>query len=275
MQPTANVWSIRLLEARKALNLTRAQLASVAGVSSQTVKAYELGLRRPSRGLLAALMDALKLDRGSRDEIFHSAGFAAIGAEIGPAIQPGYRYTEKECQAYLQTLSWPAFVVDDLMRVVCANRPAEALWGVDIEREVPDINRRTMLRFASDPRFASKITNWDDMVTAGIAIFKGHHLGAESLDAPSSFFAQVLEDLSQGDPQFVTRFFELFEKADPAKAKVRWGFPITWEDPEAGTLRFQALTTEANEPRGLAFNDWIPLDAETWERLGSVVERWK
>jgi len=274
MQPSSNVWSQRLLAARKALKLTRAKLATLAGVSAQTVKAYELGLRRPSRSLLAALLDALKMDRAGRDEVFQSAGFAAIGAQIGPAVQPGYRYTLPEAQEYVDSLPWPSFVVDDLMRVVVANVPAQAVWGVNLARDFPDTNARNMLRFASDPQFASKLANWDEVVSVGISIFKGHHLGAETLEAPSTFFQQILQDLTKGDAQYVSRFFALFERVAPAQAKVRWGYSVTWDEPELGHLRFQALITEANEPRGHAFNDWVPVDAETWERLAVLVERY-
>jgi hypothetical protein len=237
------------------------------------VKAYEMGLRHPSRHLLAALLDALKMDRAARDEVFESAGFAAIGAQIGPAIQPGYRYTVTEAQEYVNSLRWPAFMVDDLMRVVVANRPVQALWGVEIDQEMPDVNERNMLRFCSDPRFASRLANWDELVSVGISIFKGHHLGAESLDAPSSFFQQILNDLTQGDAQYVARFFKIFESVEPAKAKVRWGYRVLWDEPDVGDLEFQCIITEANEPRGHTFNDWIPANAETWQRLDVLQQR--
>lgn len=275
MQQSSTVWSQRLLAARKALKLTRAQLASTAGVSAQTVKAYELGLRHPSRNLLAALLDALKMDRAGRDEIFESAGFAAIGAQIGPAVQPGYRYTVPEAQKYVNSLPWPSFVVDDLMRVVVANVPAQAVWGVNLARDIPDVNARNMLRFASDPQFASKLANWEEVVSVGISVFKGHHLGAETLEAPSSFFQQILQDLTRGDAQYVSRFFQLFERVAPATAKVRWGYSVIWDEPDIGRLHFQALITEANEPRGHGFNDWVPVDAETWERLAVLVKRFE
>ena len=49
--------------------------------------------------------------------------------------------------------------------------------------------------------------------------------------------------------------------------KVRWTCPVTWRDPEAGEMRFHAIMNDANEPAGMAFMDWFPLDAATWPAL--------
>ena len=39
---------------------------------------------------------------------------------------------------------------------------------------------------------------------------------------------------------------------------------------DSGLLRFLAVVNAANEPKGLAFNDWIPIDAQTWEVVNSA-----
>jgi transcriptional regulator with XRE-family HTH domain len=270
MQPSANDWSQKLRGAREVLRLSRAQLARAAGVSPQTVKAYELGLRHPTRTVLASILDALKLERGLRDEILEAVGFAAMGSRIGPAAQGGYRFSPEEAAEYVSSLPWPAFILDDLMQVTAANSLVQRLWGVDIERDYPQLHERNLLRFATNPRFAGRLVNWDEVVITGIGVFKGHHLGRETISAPSSYFAMVLEGLMKGDARYVSRFFKLWEDAPPATAKVRWGYPVVWQEPGGRTLRFQAIITEANEPKGLAFNDWIPVDAVTWECLAGL-----
>jgi len=35
-------------------------------------------------------------------------------------------------------------------------------------------------------------------------------------------------------------------------------------------MRFLAMVSTASEPDGLAFNDWIPVDASSWEVLAMV-----
>ncbi len=135
MEPTASVWSQRLQAARKALNISRVELATRAGMSAQTVKAYELGLRRPSRLLLTALLDTLKLDRSVRNEVLEAVGFAPDGRLLGPDRAPNYVFTTDEALEHIEALPWPAFVFNDVIEVVVANKMAQQIWGVDLETE--------------------------------------------------------------------------------------------------------------------------------------------
>jgi transcriptional regulator with XRE-family HTH domain len=270
MQPPANDWSRVLQEARNSLHLSRAALAKLAGVSPQTIKAYELGLRHPTRPLLLALFDAMKLERPVRDRILNSAGYASIGAEIGPGVHPHYPFTKEQCGEYVERFTWPVFVVDDLLQIVCANEAAQCLWDMWID-DLPEPASRNMIQFASVPRLADRVLNWDEVAAAGISVFKGHHLGVETLDSPSEYFSQILERLMEGDASYVTRFFALWEKTEPAPPKVRWGYPVVWNEPDVGVMRLEAIITQANEAHGYAFNDWIPLDAQSWENLKALV----
>jgi hypothetical protein len=76
----------------------------------------------------------------------------------------------------------------------------------------------------------------------------------------------------QGDPRYVSRFFELWQTVPAQTPKVRWSYPVVWTQLDGRTLRFEAVVNTANEPDGLAFNDWIPLDAATWEGLGELTK---
>lgn len=271
MDTTASPWAELLQDARKNLRLSRAELARLSGVSTQTVKSYELGLRHPTRPMLRAILEALKLERGLRDVILQAAGFAPIGAEIGPAVQPGFHFAVEEAAEYMETLAWPAFVLDDLMQVVSANSMMQRLWGVDVERDYPDLAGRNMLLFATRPRFADRVLNWDELVSNGIAVYKGHHLGSETIEAPSTYFSNILQAMIQDDARYVTRFFALWPKVEPHGAKVRWGYPVVWGTEDGPQIRFQAIVTTCNEPKGLAFNDWVPTDAESWACMRAML----
>lgn len=271
MKPSASQWSDLVQAARKNLRLSRAALARLSGVSPQTVKAYELGLRQPSRNMLAAILNALKLERGLRDDILQMAGFASIGAEIGPAVQEGFAFSVPEAATYIETLPWPTFVLDDLMQVVAANAMMRKLWDVNMERDYPDLAGRNMLLFATRPKFADRVLNWEDLVSYGIAVYKGHHLGKETIETPSKYFANILEAMIQDDARYVTRFFALWPKVPPHPAKVRWGYPVVWGEEDGPQIRFQAIVTTCNEPKGLAFNDWVPVDAESWRCLEEML----
>lgn len=271
MEPSANGWSQRLLAARKALRISRSELAARAGMSAQTVKAYELGLRHPSRSLLTALLDALKMERRARNEILEAAGFAADGRHLGPDRAPNYMYTLDEALEYIERLPWPAFVFNDVIEVVVANRVAQRLWSVDLENEFLEPIERNMLGISTLPRFGDNIQNWDELISVGISVFKGHHLGAESLESTSLYFGEILERFVKGNPEYAVRFAGLWQQAEPHEAKVRWEYPVEWKEPGVGHITFRGIATTCNEPDGLAFNDWIPVGAESWANLAAAL----
>ena len=252
-------WFDELGETRKALNLSRADLARLAGVSPESVRAYETGRRKPSRKSLVAILDALKLERRSRDRILVDAGYAPDGFNLGPDRYFDYMFTLEQAQVHLDDTPWPAFVMNEVLEVVAANQRVQDLWGVDLRREFVEPRQRNMLGLASNPRFAERLLNWDEMVAVGFSVFKGHHRGPEDLSAPSPLFNQVLESLAAGDPQYVARFLDLWQKTPPRTPKVRWWYPVVWQMGDQA-LRFRGLVTTCDEPHGLAFNDWLPVD---------------
>ena len=52
--------------------------------------------------------------------------------------------------------------------------------------------------------------------------------------------------------------------------RLRWHYPVVWHDPEAGRMRFDCVVSSANERDGWSFNDWIPIDAESWQALAAI-----
>jgi transcriptional regulator with XRE-family HTH domain len=265
-------WHHRLRDARTAVHLTREDLGELAGVSHETIKSYELGQRQPSRGLLIALLDALKLERTSRNAILMQAGFAPDGWVLGPDGYPTYLFPVDEAVAYIQHRKWPAFVMNEALEVVGLNPICEKLWGIDFALEFPTPLDRNMLVVSSNPRFGDKV-NWDEMVAVAIGVFKGHHRGPEDVEHPSPLFGEILSRFMEGDARYVTRFFELWQTVPPIEPKIRWSYLVVWTEPGLGVLRFEAVVNQANEPDGLAFNDWIPLDAATWAALELIKKR--
>jgi transcriptional regulator with XRE-family HTH domain len=275
MQPTANDWSQGLYSARTSLRLSRTTLARLAGVSAETIKAYELGLRHPTRLYLVAILDALRLERHARNEILFSAGFAPDGEGLGPTRVPHYMFSPAEAARHVEAMPWPAFVLNEYTEVVFVNKLVERLWDIDLEEEFPNPLDRNLVSVASLPRFADRVENWEETMAVGISVFKGHHRGAEMLDSASPYFKQVLERFLRGDPKYVGRLMQLWQETPPRDPKVRWEYEIIWNEPGIGRLHFISVVNTASEPDGLAFNDWMPVDAPTWEALERIRTRRK
>jgi hypothetical protein len=123
---------------------------------------------------------------------------------------------------------------------------------------------------ASNPRFAERVENWDEAMQAGIGVFKGHHRGPEDVENAGPYFSQVLDRFLAGDPKYTSRLLELWQETLPREPKVRWEYEVLWNEPGLGRMRFLAVVNTANEQDGLAFNDWIPVGAESWECLGRL-----
>jgi transcriptional regulator with XRE-family HTH domain len=265
-------WFEMLSSARERLGLTQAQLAAKAHISVPSIKAYESGRRHPSQPYLTTILDALNIDRAERNKILGTAGYASDSYELGPWSDSQFMFTVEEASALIDGSPWPAFLSNEMMEVAAANAPVQRLWSVDLRREFLNPIERNLLSVASDPRFAERCTNLSEVLIVMASVLKGHHRGAEALDNPSPYFAAVLERFLGGDPKYIQPFLRAWQDAIPRTPKIRWEYPIVWDDPDVGTLHFLAVVNPASEPDGLAFNDWIPLDSETWAALRKLEE---
>ncbi|MEO8457117.1 MAG: helix-turn-helix domain-containing protein [Chloroflexota bacterium] len=260
-------WGDDLRAVRQIVGLSREALARLAGVSAATVKSYEDGSRNPSRQMLVALLDAMRVERHARNTILIGAGFAPDGEFLGPVRLPGYMYTPMEAEMHIAELPWPAFVFNELFEVVCANELTQRIWGVDLERDFPPGIARNLLFLGSTPRIAELFKGWDNVARTAIAVIKSNHPGPDDLQSLGPYFADVMQLMSQGGPGYVARFLELWDDTLPNDPKVRLTFPAVFKLPEVGKLSFHCLVTTCSESEGLSFNDWIPIDAETWRGL--------
>ena len=267
-----NDWPVELHEARRSLRISQRELAGRTGLSVAAIGAYERGQRHPRRAHLVAIIEALQLDRGWRNRLLSSAGFAPDGLAVRPPNLDEWMFTPDEAAAETEHYRWPAFVLSERGEVLSANASAQRLWGVDLEREFADPLDRIMLSIASNPRFADRCVNWDQAITVMLSAFKAYHRRVETLDEPSPFFDAALQRFLSGDPKYVGRLITLWEKAPATDwpGKIRWSYPVTWDEPEVGRMQFQCIANAANEMDGLSFHDWIPVDGASWDRLDAL-----
>ena len=263
-------WCSRLRVLRESSELTRADLAARALVSANTIKAYELHRRNPSRHLLTALLDAMRVERHDRNSILSQAGFAPDAVPSTGEL-PTPEYSLDEAVRDIAASPWPAFITNEAMAVVAANHLAQEVWSIDLEREFRTPVERHLLNVMTMPRFADCMGNFDESARLLSGMVKGSFgEAAAAPGGPAPYLAAVMEHVMQGDLKYVQRFLRIWAEAPARIFKWRFAYPIIWNHPTAGTMHFRCVVNPVNRADYLAINDWTPLDGLTWEALGRL-----
>ncbi|MDP2674583.1 MAG: helix-turn-helix transcriptional regulator [Dehalococcoidia bacterium] len=268
-------WRGILRAARERSGVTRAQLAALSGVPADTIRRWEDGTRNPTLPRLLRVLDALDCPSAEANDILEGAGFPTQRTLFPTDRFPHYFYTVDELQIVVEEVPWPEFVLNDNIEIVAANLTAQAVWRIDLPQEKARRKRQqiNLLSVASGPEFIGHVVNWDEAVATLASVLKGRPRDPHTLDQPDPYFNAVLADFAQGDPAFLGRLIEVFASAPSRDPKCRWTYPVHWKDDDFGEMRFIAVVNTASEPDGLAFNDWIPVDAASWNNLEQVKAR--
>lgn len=266
-------WREMLRAARKALKRDQTEVARAVGISPETLRSYELGRRVPRREQLEALLLALKVPNDAANAIRDALGYASVMFQF--ERNHDFFFKIDELPGVVEQTPWPQFVVNDAFEIVAANQWIAAVWNVDYEFEFNSRTRaqRNLLSVAGDARFADRLKNWDEIVAMFASIFKSPYPTSFSLDAPTPYFNEVLSEFLKGDPAFLKKLMDIWAVTEPRTSKVRSAYRVVWDDEEFGEMRFRGIITNASYPDALSFNDWIPLDAETWQVLTRVKAR--
>jgi len=262
-----------LREERRRLRLTQEQLATAAHLSTETIAKYERGTRTPGREALFRILEVLQVPQVRAREILTDAGFAPLERLFPVSANPGYYFTLAEAADYVETVPWPRFVVNNVMEIVVANRAAQRLWDIDFETEYAARSRQQLhfLALMVEPRFASRIVNFEECLATVVSILKGVPRGGAALENPGLWVQSVLGQYLANDPDALVRLLRAWEMAPAAVPKVHWGYRIVWRHPTAGEIVFRGVVSDASEPDGLAFNDWVPTDAGSHANLERVM----
>jgi len=260
-------WSTQLTAARRSVGLTQEEVGGLAGISSSSIKSYELGRRRPTSAHLRQIFDALNADWRIRSEIMVALGLVPELPALGGRASVERYMTLDEATEAIAHRAWPALVLNERVELLAMNRAGFRILPIEPER-LHDPVERNLLVVALDPKHAWRLVNWDEGVSLMIATFKAHIHGPESLEDPSSYFSAVLGRVYAGDPRLVRRFIELWD-AIPGSypSKVSWNYQMVWRTPESEVLRFRCFVNSVNELHCLDIDDWFPGDAESFARL--------
>ncbi|HQW50760.1 MAG TPA: helix-turn-helix domain-containing protein [Tepidiformaceae bacterium] len=256
-------WFARLRSLREQEGISRDELARRAGISASSIKAYESGVRHPSRPALAALLDSLTADAFARREILVGAGFAPDGRSPAEHLADEWFSLADACDE-IAHLSHPACVTTELFEVVAANPVIQRVWEVDLHQELDGPFERGFLSMLSTPRFGDRLVNWTEALSVAVSVIKGHYGGEDAIDPERHpYLAAAIQHLLNGSPEYVQKFLSLWMNVPGEMYRVRLSYPVVWDHSELGPLRFVAVTGPANRQPSLWFNDWMPTDAHT------------
>ncbi len=178
---------------RRTPGLRREEVAQLAGVSTTYYTFLEQGRDvRPSRQVLAALAQALRLSAAERAHLYQLA-------RIGPPAAD----EDAQADSLLPALSamvarldpYPAYVKGRRWDVLAANRAARGLFADWPARPPED---RNILWWAfTDPAARKVFVDWEHEASAMLARFRA--VAARRPDDPD--FAELIERLHQASPE--------------------------------------------------------------------------
>jgi transcriptional regulator with XRE-family HTH domain len=266
-------WRGMLRDERLRLKLTQAEVARLVSVAPITFRSYESGARTPSRETLARALVALQVPQDRARRILASAGYAPFD-RLPPAAHPQFYFTLDEARAEIERVDWPRLVANNAMEVVAMNRALQDLCRFDFEGEHL---RRDRLGFhflglLSERWFREHVVNIDEVLAVVVSVFKGVPRAGAVLDQPSPVLRAVLERFSALYPAAVPRLLRMWDQLPAMDSKVQWTYPIVWDEPGMGRIRFRCLVSDAGEADALAFNDWFPADAASHVLLERVLQ---
>jgi transcriptional regulator with XRE-family HTH domain len=267
-------WRLALRRARRNAGISMETLAERSGISYETVRAYENGRRSPRRASLLKVLAALPLTAADANAVLDLIGFAPEPTLYPPHEFPEHRYRVEELQRVVDTRPWPAYVTNESISVVAANRAIQAVWGMDYAKEK---RRRhggelSLFTIAGDSRFTARMTNWTEVLRSIASEIKGRPQRAMAASAEPRAVA-AMQAAAGGDLALLKRLLKIWEKAKAAPTRVQWDLPLRWLDPPYGEMRFTLVISVASARDGLNFHDWHPIDAETWRTLEKAKAR--
>ncbi len=261
-------WNKRLRAARRDLGLSPGDLATRVGLSEASVRAYEMGRRHPTREHLARILESLRVDRQSRNEIFLGAGLAPDALEA-----PGGSMTRREAIRLIHDRPWPAFVLNEVMEVIGGNRIGLKLAGLT-QKDLEDRVERNVLliaaRVVAAPPTNDQMRDWGVVARRAIARMKAAGVG--TLEHPDPYFAALLDRIARSGSGLLREFAAQWEST-PARAQpnVSWAFPAQWTLRNGGTVRLHCVATRVNVQDLIEIHDFIPADATSAAMLERVI----
>ena len=177
---------------RRTAGLRREEVAQLAGVSATYYTFLEQGRDvRPSRQVVAALAQALRLSSAERAHLFQLAGITPAADDQAQAetVVPAVGAMVDRLDPF------PAYLKGRRWDVLAANRAARALFA-DWPTRAPG-DRNMVWWMFTDPAARKVYVNWEQEASDMLARFRA--AAARRLDDPD--FTDLIERLHQASPE--------------------------------------------------------------------------
>lgn len=257
-------WRALLKEQRQLRKLSQPEVARRAQISLSAMKAYEGGDRHPSRETLQAITVALGLPIEQTNKVLAGAGYAV---DLRYLINE--RFESRPVEWFtneVERYAWPVFVTNQASAMLAANRTARKLLGVPLTDSLPQ-PKWSFLARASDPAYAARVDNWDEVMAFMMGILKGEQRYEANLERMPSPATEPFQQFLGGDPAYITRLLKLFESAPPIEISTRMTGSVRWRLESGELLSFTGTMHVADLWQELAWLDWVPIDEGTWAAL--------
>jgi transcriptional regulator with XRE-family HTH domain len=263
-------WHDLLRWGRQGSDLTRAEVASAAGVSAEALYSYERGRRRPGDRRLAAIAEAIELDAASNNLIRDQLGYEPAPSRFMAALRSGEAPSPdvriEHIRAALRAYPWPCFVMDAEGHFRLRNRPGRALgtWG---ERDGGRGYRAThdLFSLLLDESFQSRTENYLEVAHALLAANLWRPV-VQGLRHPSAYTMRVLREAASRDRTLLPRLREDWLKRGRPLRQMRITFPLVWRAGD-DVLTFDCVVTQWSVHHDWWVLDAHPADGTTWRWL--------
>jgi transcriptional regulator with XRE-family HTH domain len=262
-------WRRALREHRAQRRLSQADVGRRAALSVASVRAYENGSRHPTPEALSAMIEAIGLTPEQAGPVRAGAGYTVdlewlIGRRYAPR-QLDELATEAERYA------WPVWVANITGDLLVMNRAFRTMLGVELMSELGrEEGPPNYIAAASNPLFADRVENWDEVVRFLIGLSKGEPRASLNLERPQPFLEQAVQRFLRGDPAYVRRLMMLWNEAPDVPTGTRYHCPFRWKATDGRVMRLTCVLHIADIWSELLWGDYVPEDAATWEILSGL-----
>lgn len=261
-------WIVAIKTWRDRRGMSQGALAERSGLSLGSIKSYETGARRPSKEALETLISALGVPVDEANQILGGAGYAVDWRGL---FEERYAPpTVEEMADEASGVPWPVLVTNQAFDLVTANKAAQRLFEVDLTREYTGYGERNVLSRLTDDEFATRMENWDEVVTFMCGLAKADaRWRTPDPGRPAPWLEEAVKRLLGGSPARIKRLMELWEAADSIPHGILRPYSVRWRH-EGEVLSFSCRMVMADIWGEMHWNEWIPEDEPTWHLVNEL-----